>query len=128
MTTRTDIRPPSPVDRLEMEISRLPAAVCPLVHSFTPGIYVRQIVIPAGTLLTSMEHKTEHPFIVISGTIEVLSDFENEIYIVPHMIPRVRMLASMWNCTAPAFTLVAMRSKSSSSWSSACTPPAVVTA
>ena len=42
-----------------------------VVHRFTPGMYIREILIKAGTLLTSMTHKTEHPFVISYGIIKV---------------------------------------------------------
>lgn len=39
----------------------------PVKHGFTPGLYTREIFMPAGTLTTSKIHKTEHPYIVIQG-------------------------------------------------------------
>ena len=64
-------------------MSKMPPAVLPLVHLFTPGMYIRQIEIPASTLLTSMEHATEHPFVILSGTVDVISDFEEIQYVGP---------------------------------------------
>ncbi len=43
----------------------------PVTHRFTPGLYAREIFMPAGTLLTSRIHKTEHPYVVISGKVSV---------------------------------------------------------
>lgn len=40
-------------------------------HVFTPGLYVRTILMPAGSLLTSRIHKTQHPFVVLAGCAEV---------------------------------------------------------
>lgn len=48
----------------------------PLRHIFTPGLYTREISIPAGTLLTSLIHKTEHPFLLSKGKAKV---FDNEM-------------------------------------------------
>jgi hypothetical protein len=73
----------TPLDELEFVLSKLPQAVMPLVHMFTDGLYVRQIEIPAGTLLTSMEHTTEHPFVILSGVIDVISCFEKIQYTGP---------------------------------------------
>lgn len=39
----------------------------PLEHTFTPGLYTRKIFMPKGTLIISKIHKTEHPFVVLSG-------------------------------------------------------------
>jgi hypothetical protein len=73
------------VDRFEYAVAQLPEVVMPLNHLFTPGLYIRQIFIPAGTLLTSMTHKTEHPFIIVSGTIDVISATERVCYSGPYM-------------------------------------------
>lgn len=51
----------------------------PVVHRFTPGLYVRECQIPAGAILTSMEHLTEHPFFLMRGSIVVTSDNEGEV-------------------------------------------------
>lgn len=40
-------------------------------HVFTTGLYVRTILMPAGSLLTSRIHKTQHPFVVLAGRVEV---------------------------------------------------------
>lgn len=57
----------------------------PVTHRFTPGLYIREIHIPAGTLLTSAIHRTEHPFIISKGRIAVISENEGRvIYEAPH--------------------------------------------
>ena len=47
---------------------------CPLEHSFSDGIYVRQISIPAGTLLTGKIHKHDHPNFLLEGEVVVVTD------------------------------------------------------
>lgn len=49
----------------------LPLVDQPLVHRWTPGLYVRQITNPAGSLVTTEIHKTEHPFFVLQGVVTV---------------------------------------------------------
>ena len=44
---------------------------CPIRDVFTPGLYTRIITLPKGTLLTSEIHKTEHPFLILQGVVEV---------------------------------------------------------
>lgn len=62
-----------------------PPAHCPVVHRHTPGLYIRETHIPKGTLVTSMVHKKEHPFIVSKGRIEVGSLNEGfVVYEAPH--------------------------------------------
>lgn len=76
----------SKLDDLEAAIVNGPPADCPVTHRFAPGLYIREIFIPAGTLLTSAIHKTEHPFVLAQGRIAVVSDNEGQvIYEAPHV-------------------------------------------
>lgn len=59
------------MDALEVDLMGLPAVEMPLTHEFTPGLYIRTIHMPAGTLLTSKIHKTEHPFVITRGRVSV---------------------------------------------------------
>lgn len=56
-------------DQLErfMLAGGLPLVDQPLVHRFTPGLYIRQITNPAGSLVTTKIHRTQHPFFVMQG-------------------------------------------------------------
>lgn len=55
------------LNALEVEMMKHPAAEMPLEHRFTPGLYTRQILHPAGVLSATKIHKTEHQFIVSQG-------------------------------------------------------------
>lgn len=60
------------IDALEERIlGELEPVEMPLVHRFTPGLYIREIHMKAGTLLTSKIHKTEHPFTISKGRVLV---------------------------------------------------------
>lgn len=48
--------------------------ICPLKHEFPPGLYVRTIRIPAGTVLTGKLHRHEHPNYLHSGIVEVVTE------------------------------------------------------
>jgi hypothetical protein len=61
------------VNRLEAELARLPQRECPVWHHFSPGLYARQMFIPAGTVLTGAVHRTEH-LCIVSGDIDVTTD------------------------------------------------------
>lgn len=83
----SDLTNPAGIDQLEAAIvaSDKPRVECPIVHRFTPGLYIREIRIPAGTLLTSMEHRFQHPFVISQGSIEVFSESEGAVtYHAPH--------------------------------------------
>jgi len=44
-----------------------PQTDCPLKHYFAPGVYVREIFMPAGTIVIGKIHKTEHFNIIQRG-------------------------------------------------------------
>lgn len=51
---------------------------CPLKHSFSDGIYVREISIPAGMYIVGKLHKHSHPNFLLSGTVDVVTEFGKE--------------------------------------------------
>lgn len=74
------------IDALEARaLAELQPIECPLQHHFTPGLYVRTIFMPKGSLVTSKIHKTEHPFVVHSGSCSVLVEDEEENWRVEHI-------------------------------------------
>jgi len=59
------------VDGLINELSKFDQVSMPLIHKFTPGLYTREIFMPKGTLVISMIHNTEHPFVITKGKVSV---------------------------------------------------------
>lgn len=59
------------LDRCHAAMTELPEAYYETQHTFTPGLYSRQIFIPAGTLCMSKIHKTKHPYVISKGEISV---------------------------------------------------------
>jgi hypothetical protein len=55
-----------------------------LTHIFVPGLYCREIFMPAGDIITSKVHKTEHVFIISKGKCSVSTKDGNEILEAPH--------------------------------------------
>lgn len=82
------LQPISQIDELEAEMAKCEKVVCPVEHHFTPGLYIRQCDIPAGTFLTSMQHKTEHPFALMQGTVKLISSTEGEIILTAPFLGR----------------------------------------
>lgn len=74
------------VNALEAEmLEQLPVVDCPLTHRFCDGLYIREIFMPAGSLVTSKIHKTEHPFIISKGIVSVSIDGgEWQMYEAPY--------------------------------------------
>lgn len=62
------------VSLLEDEMRKHEQIDIPIRHHFSPGVYAREITIPAGTLLTGRIHKYEQLNILSGGEISVLTD------------------------------------------------------
>jgi hypothetical protein len=61
------------VEMIEEEMSKHDRVEIPVKHWFAPGVYAREIKIPAGTLLTGRIHKFEQLNILSGGEISVLT-------------------------------------------------------
>ena len=70
--TPEEIASASDVERLEYQLAQMPDGYFPTEHLFLPGMYIRKIFMPAGSLLTSMQHKTTHPFVIAAGKLRVM--------------------------------------------------------
>ena len=73
------------IDELESKMVEYEPVNCPLIHRFVPGLYIREIFMPADSLVTSQIHKTEHPFVVSLGSAYVkINDKEWELIEAPY--------------------------------------------
>ncbi len=57
----------------------------PLVHEFTPGIYMRTIFMPAGAWVIGKTHKTKHFNIIHTGKAKVMINGEIKEIKAPYM-------------------------------------------
>lgn len=64
----------SVVEKAEAALIDLPQVECPVTHHFAPGVYCRQIVMPAGSIVIGHEHMTEHLNFVLKGRAVVMVD------------------------------------------------------
>lgn len=65
------------LDQLQVAISNnLQPSDCPVVHRFTKGLYSREISVPAGTVIVSKIHKSQHPYIISKGRVLVSENME----------------------------------------------------
>jgi hypothetical protein len=63
------------IDALEAALVDIfPSIQCPLNHSFVKGMYIREVVMPAGCRVTSKIHKERHPYFVMKGKAKVWID------------------------------------------------------
>lgn len=58
------------INLCELKMSEAPLILEP-VHKFAPGIYRRELFVPAGAFITSKVHLTRHFFELISGVMDV---------------------------------------------------------
>ena len=70
--------------RLEDELRKHPQLDVPIKHHFAPGVYAREMFVPAGTLLTGKIHKTEHLNIISQGHFSVSNMGESMDIYAPH--------------------------------------------
>ena len=62
------------VSYLVQEMAKMPQVECPLEHHFAPGLYLRQIFMPADTVVIGRVHKTEHFNIIVQGACVIVHD------------------------------------------------------
>lgn len=65
--------------------SALPPAECPVTNRFAPGIYWREVSIPAGVFAVGHQHKTEHLNVMLSGRVRVLCDGQVRELVAPQV-------------------------------------------
>jgi hypothetical protein len=51
----------------------LQPVVCSWKHYFSPGIYIREITMPAGSIITGQIHRHEHLNIIVRGDVSVIT-------------------------------------------------------
>jgi hypothetical protein len=76
------------IQALEAALAHMPNAIfgdndtCPLTHRFAGGIYVREIFIPAGMLLTGKIHRHAHPNFLMQGEALVVTEQNGQEHLV----------------------------------------------
>ena len=57
------------IERLQSQMLAMPQAELMTEHSFSPGMYLRKVFRPAGTLIVGKVHKEPHFFLCVKGEI-----------------------------------------------------------
>jgi hypothetical protein len=72
------------IEQLEEAIeTQLRPVDCPVRHYFAPGLYAREINIPAGTVLTGAVHKMQNLAILSKGKLQLVVDGGTQIIEAP---------------------------------------------
>lgn len=59
------------VERMAFKHEQMP---CPVIHRFAPGLYIREITMPAGAFCIGAEHTVEHLNVMLAGRVSVRND------------------------------------------------------
>lgn len=80
------------LDELQIALAQFEPVNCPLHHAFLPGVYIRQIFMPAitknsqgedvETVIVSKIHKTSHPFVVTQGKVAVYNKLDEFLGVI----------------------------------------------
>lgn len=65
---------PETVQAMEARMLALPQVDCPVIHRFGPGVYIREVTIPAGTFAIGHHQNFEHQNIMLKGRVTVKND------------------------------------------------------
>lgn len=73
------------VDEAEALVITQPQVGCVVTHHFGPGVYIRQVTVPASVFAISHRHKFPHTNLVLAGSIAMRQD-DGPIHVVsaPH--------------------------------------------
>lgn len=61
--------------QLEDACRDMPQVDCPLNHYYAPGLYAREIFIPAGTVVVGKIHRHAHMNVISHGIVTVVTEF-----------------------------------------------------
>ena len=67
----------------DIRIAKGNSDMFPLKHSFSEGVYIREMFMPQGGLVIGKLYKISHTWFLLSGELEVATDEGNEYYIGP---------------------------------------------
>ena len=65
------------IKKIEKELLSRQQVDCPVNHHFSPGLYVRELIIPAGTFIIGHRQTTEHLNIFLQGVFEMMDEDGN---------------------------------------------------
>lgn len=67
----------------DVRIAKGNSDMFPLKHSFSEGVYIREMFMPQGGLVIGKLYKISHTWFLLSGELEVATDEGNEYYMGP---------------------------------------------
>ena len=74
------------INRLAEQLTKTKQVDCPVKHYFAPGVYAREITIPAGTALIGAMHKTQNLVILSKGKLRLATENGPITISAPHTL------------------------------------------
>jgi hypothetical protein len=68
------VAPQGLMDEFECRLIDFPQTDCPVTHHFGPGVYIREVKIPAGSLVLGHKHRNPHVNILVSGRLKLMGE------------------------------------------------------
>jgi len=62
------------IDAVQEYGLKQPQVDCPVIHRFAPGLYIREVSIPAGTMAVGHFQKKEHLNIMLKGKVDIINE------------------------------------------------------
>ena len=62
------------IEAILPQLRAMPQVECTEKHYFGPGMYVKEVTMPAGSIIVGKPHKTEHLCVMLQGRMELLKD------------------------------------------------------
>ncbi len=81
---REEIRSMAELLQEKIDCGELQSQECPVIHRFTNGCYIREILMPAGTRIIGKIHATEHFNILLTGKVTVVTAEGTEHIVAPY--------------------------------------------
>ena len=64
-------------------LHKMQASECSLIHRFAEGCYIREILMPASSIVIGKVHKTNHFNIILEGSVTVITKYGINQYTAP---------------------------------------------
>lgn len=74
------------IEALERKLLDLEQVPCPVIHRFGPGLYIREVAMPAGTFAVGHFQRFEHMNVMLKGRVTVLNEKGGTTELVAPMI------------------------------------------
>jgi hypothetical protein len=79
-TVQADIK--QSLDNLAVAVKQAPQVECPEKHHFGPNIYIKEVTLPAGSVIVGKYHRHEHLCNMVSGKMIVVDSEGNRTELV----------------------------------------------